>query len=168
MCQSYRLPGVPSSLKNYRPLTFFAIVLMAATVCSPSLAQTTGSIVGKAIDPAGALVAGGTVTATNQATGFSRTTATGPSGEYVLSLLPVGRYTVTADKQGFAPYKLADVVVNLNENVRVDIAFTMGKVAEELSVHAGGVAEVETRSATVGKVVDERKIVDLPLNGRNS
>ena len=139
-------------------------VLLVACFCAS--AQTTGSMVGKATDPSGAVVPGAIVKATNQATSFSREATTNSSGEYVISLLPVGHYTINVQKQGFEPYRLADVVVNVNENIRVDVPLSLGKVAESVSVTVG-VAEVETRSATLGKVIDETKIVDLPLNGRN-
>jgi outer membrane receptor protein involved in Fe transport len=134
--------------------------------CSAS-AQTTGSMVGRAIDPSGAVVPGVAIKATNQATSFSREATTGASGEYVLSLLPVGHYTVTAQKEGFDLYRVSDVVVNVNENIRIDVPLALKKAAESVSVIASSVAEVETRSATLGKVIDETKIEDLPLNGRN-
>lgn len=134
---------------------------------SVASAQTTGSIVGKATDPSGAVLPGVTVLATNQATAFAREASTSTSGEYVISLLPVGRYTVSAQKAGFEPYKLADVVVNVNENARVDVSLSVGKVVQSVSVSASSVAAVETRSATLGQVIDEVKITELPLNGRN-
>jgi outer membrane receptor protein involved in Fe transport len=145
--------------------TAVAIVVLLIT-CAAS-AQTTGSIVGKATDPSGAVVPGVLIKATNDATSFSRQATTGVSGEYVISLLPVGHYTITAQKEGFDPYRLADVVVNVNENIRVDVPFGLKKVTESVAVVSSSVAEVETRSATLGKVIDETKIVDLPLNGRN-
>jgi hypothetical protein len=129
-------------------------------------AQTTGSLVGKATDPSGAVLPGATVKATNQATSFSREATTDAAGEYVISLLPVGRYTITAQKEGFESFKLSDVVVSVNQNIRADVSLQVGKVVESVAVNAG-VAEVETRSATVGKVIDETKIAELPLNGRN-
>jgi hypothetical protein len=82
------------------------------------------------------------------------------------SLLPVGHYTITTQKQGFELFTLSDVVVNLNENLRVDVPLSLGKVPQSISVNSS-VVEVETRSATLGKVIDEAKIVDLPLNARN-
>ncbi len=146
---------------------FAVVAVVTLFICFDISAQTTGSVVGKTTDPSGAVVPGVAIKATSQATGFSRESTTDASGEYVISLLPVGRYTIAAQKQGFEPYKLTDVVVNVNENIRVDLPLSLGKVAQSVSVTASGVAEVETRSATLGKVIDETKIVDLPLNGRN-
>src|SRR5215467_4922833 len=143
-----------------------AAVVLLLWVVSTATAQTTGTMVGRVTDPSGAVLPGVVVKTTNQATSFSRESTTDGSGEYVVSLLPVGRYSVTAEKQGFETYRLTDVVVNVNENVRVDMPLSVGKVVESVSATASA-AEVETRSATLGKVVDETKIVDLPLNGRN-
>ena len=89
-----------------------AAVIATLLVCCCASAQTTGSMVGKATDPSGAVVPGVAIKATNQATSFSREATTGVSGEYVLSLLPVGHYTITAQKEGFDPYRLSNVVVN--------------------------------------------------------
>jgi hypothetical protein len=154
-----------ATIRVSRP-PFWRFVAVLTLIASAAWAQTTGNIVGKATGASGALVPDVSVKATNQATGFSRETKTNASGEYVLTLLPVGRYAVLGEKQGFEAFKLADVTVSLNENLRVDVPLAVGKVAESISVQASA-AEVETRSATLGKVVDESRIVDLPLNGRN-
>jgi Carboxypeptidase regulatory-like domain len=143
-----------------------AKVIVTLSICFDGSAQTTGSVVGKVTDPSGAVVPGVAIKATNQSTSFSREATTDTSGEYLISLLPVGRYTITAQKQGFEPFTLSDVVVNVNENLRVDVPLSLGKAAQSISVNTS-VVEVETRSATLGKVIDEAKIVDLPLNARN-
>ena len=147
--------------------TQWAVAILVMLLVPAASAQTTGGMVGKVTDPSGAVLPGVTVTATHQATSFSREATTDASGQYVISLLPVGRYTVTAEKQGFETYRLLDVVVNVNENIRVDLLLSLGKVMESVSVNASVVAEVETRSATLGKVIDETKIQELPLNARN-
>src|SRR5262249_1962998 len=143
----------PSTIRAFRVFRSLLFILVLSLLGSAASAQTTGNIVGKVSDPSGALVPDVTVKATNQATGFARDTRTNISGEYLLTLLPVGRYTVSAEKQGFEAFKLPDVVVSLNENLRVDVPLVVGKVAESISVVGSGAAEVETRSATLGKVV---------------
>jgi Carboxypeptidase regulatory-like domain len=143
-----------------------AKVIVTLSICFDGSAQTTGSVVGKVTDPSGAVVPGVAIKATNQSTSFSREATTDTSGEYLISLLPVGRYTITAQKQGFEPFTLSAVVVHVNENLRVDVPISLGKAAQSISVNTS-VVEVETRSATLGKVIDEAKIVDLPLNARN-
>jgi len=143
-----------------------AAVIVTLFICFDGSAQTTGSVVGKVTDPSGAVVPGVAIKATNQSTSFSREATTDTSGEYLISLLPVGRYTITAQKQGFEPFTLSDVVVNVNENLRVDVPLSLGRAPQSISVNTS-LVEVETRSATLGKVIDEAKIVDLPLNARN-
>ncbi|HSA93318.1 MAG TPA: carboxypeptidase regulatory-like domain-containing protein [Terriglobales bacterium] len=142
------------------------LVLTLFTLTSTTFAQTTGSIFGRAADPSGAVVAGASVTVTNQATGQSRQATTDANGEYNVPLLPVGTYSVTGDKQGFEKFTQRTVVVPVNTNVRVDMTFAVGKVTEAVEV-VGGAEIVETRSSTLGKVIDERKIRELPLNDRN-
>jgi len=126
-----------------------AAVIVTLFICFDGSAQTTGSVVGKVTDPSGAVVPGVAIKATNQSTSFSREAISDTSGEYLISLLPVGRYTITAQKQGFEPFTLSDVVVNVNENLRVDVPLSLGK--QSISVNTS-VVEVETRSATLGKV----------------
>lgn len=135
-------------------------------ISTMATAQTTGSIFGKATDASGAVVAGATVSVTSQETGLTRQSTTGSDGQYNFPLLPVGTYTVTAEKQGFEKATQRNVVLPVNTNVRVDLALEVGKVTESIEVR-GGAAVVETRSSTLGKVVDERRIVELPLNDRN-
>src|SRR5438445_11083152 len=95
-----------------------AAVSVMLLICFNASAQTTGSMVGKATDPRGAVVPGVTIKATNQATSFSREAATSVSGEYVISLLPVGGYIITAQKQGFEPYTLPHVIFAVNGIIR--------------------------------------------------
>src|SRR5207245_10478057 len=96
-----------------------AAVSVMLLICCNASAQTTGSMVGKATDPSGAVVPGVTIKATNQATSFSREATTSVSGEYVISLVPVGRYMITAQKPGFSPHKLPDVTVAEPKNTHV-------------------------------------------------
>lgn len=129
-------------------------------------AQVSSTIFGIVTDPAGAAVPNVSVTVTNQQTGFSQTVKTDNSGQYLVTPVSVGRCTVTAEMRGFERNVTRDVEVRVNENVRVDIRLTLGAVTEEVEVVATGVG-VETRSATLGKVIEEKRIVELPLNERN-
>ncbi|MGH9555348.1 MAG: carboxypeptidase regulatory-like domain-containing protein [Terriglobales bacterium] len=153
-----------------RPVDFlrpFSLLLLVLTCLpSPVHSQTTGSIFGRATDPSGAVVAGADSSITNPATGQSRQATTDGQGEYSLPLLPVGTYSVTGEKQGFEKVTQRNVVVPVNTNVRVDLGFAMGKVTEVVEA-VGGAEIVETRSSALGKVIEERKIRELPLNDRN-
>lgn len=128
-------------------------------------AQTTGTIYGTITDPAGASIHEATVSATNLQTNLTRTTKTAADGSYSFARLPVGRYTVSVEIQGF---KTSQQVVDLDveSNLRVDFRLEVGAIAEQVSI-TGEAPQVDTVSTTLGKVVEERRIVDLPLNGRN-
>lgn len=148
---------------------FSALFLTAIAVLFGSSAsgQTiTGTILGLVRDQTGAILPGVEVTVEDRARGFSRKAVTSDDGSYIVPLLPVGTYEVTATLPGFRTYVQPGVAVELNQNVRLDIVMTVGEVTEKVTVIAQPPA-VETRSASLGKVVTEAQIVQLPLNGRN-
>jgi hypothetical protein len=133
----------------------------------PASAQSTyGIIVGVVADGSGAVMPGATVTATNTATGLSRTVTTGSQGDFrIINLLP-GTYDVIVEMSGFRKATSNGLVVRVNESVRVDFAMQVGELAETVEVLARAPL-LETSSATVGKVITNEKIVELPLNGRD-
>lgn len=128
-------------------------------------AQTTGTIYGDISDPTGAAITGATVTATNLQTNLRRSTTTGSGGSYTFTLLPVGRYRISVEAAGFKSGR-AEVDLQVETNLRVDFKLEVGQLTEEVLVSSGAPL-VDTVSTTLGKVVEERRIVDLPLNGRN-
>jgi hypothetical protein len=103
----------------------------------------------------------------NQNTGERRTTATDHSGEYVVPLLPVGVYTVSAAMPGFRTAERRDLALSALQNLRVDFALEVGEAAQTVEVR-GEAPQVDTRSALHGMLVDDRRVRDLPLNGRNA
>ena len=129
-------------------------------------AQTTGTIYGTVSDPSGAVISGATVTVQNQETNLRRTVTTDDEGSYNLALLPVGKYVISASAQGFTPGLGSRLDLQVQENLRVDLKLEVGGVAERVSV-TDETPQIDTRSVTLGKVVEARRIVDLPLNGRN-
>jgi outer membrane receptor protein involved in Fe transport len=134
----------------------------------PSLAraQATGAITGFVADASGAVVPGATIEATSETTGLVRHTVTIDDGFFTIPLLPPGTYQVKASLTGFSSAVRDGIQVQVNETARVDLALQVGAVADTVVVEAAA-SLVETRSATLGIVVAERTIVDLPLNGRN-
>ena len=104
---------------------------------------------------------------TNTATGLNRETSTASDGGFVFPLVPVGPYTVSAEAPGFRRFEQRGVTVATDVNATVRVVLQVGDVAETVTVeaHAG---LVETRSGTLGQVVNQQKIVELPLNGRNA
>ena len=140
---------------------FLTCVLPAA-----ALAQASGQINGVVTDSSGAVLPGVTVDATNLATGAVRTAITGTDGLYTLPLLQPGDYTVKASLAGFRSAQRERVRVTVTETARVAFELAVGQLTETISVTAEA-SLVETSNATHGIVIDEQKVVDLPLNGRN-
>jgi hypothetical protein len=140
-----------------------AFGLAAATLA----AQTTSTeIVGMVKDSSGAVVAGAEVTITRVATGQRLTRSTGSSGEYAFPLIEIGLYTVHIEKTGFRSQTVTELKVETQQKARVDFTLTVGSVTESVEVVASG-AVLETENAAVGQVIENKRIVDLPLNGRN-
>jgi hypothetical protein len=144
-----------------------ALLLGVLLLVRSSGAQSTvGNILGTVSDPSGAVIAGVNVTVTNTATGISRTATSDETGSYkILRLLP-STYTITAEMAGFKKVVLSGITLQVNQDARYDIRLEVGELTQEVSVSAEGVV-VQTDDATLGQVVDQQKVVELPLNGRN-
>src|SRR5687767_12134203 len=148
---------------------FLAIILVltcGALGSSMAAQTTTGGITGVIKDAAGAVLPGVTVKATHEATNAETVAVSNDVGLYVLRGLPVGRYTVVAELSGFQTAKHTNVVVRVNEEVRLDIGLTVGAVSEMVTV-SGSASTVDTTSGTLKTIVDQERIENLPLNGRN-
>ncbi|HJT88805.1 MAG TPA: carboxypeptidase regulatory-like domain-containing protein [Bryobacteraceae bacterium] len=144
---------------------FFAALTLAGG-CLWGQAITTAQIQGTVTDATGLAVAGAEVRATQTGTGAVRTTTSGADGGYVLTNLPVGPYRLEVSKQGFTKFVQTGIVLQVNSNPKIDAALKVGAVSETVEVQANA-AMVETQSNGVGQVVDQQRVVDLPLNGRN-
>jgi hypothetical protein len=139
------------------------ILLSAAALFAQSeLATLTGTIT----DPTGAVVSAAEITATNEATSLTSTTQTNDAGRYFIPSLRPGVYTVSASLTGFKKHTQAGVILQVNETVRLDIALAVGAVTEEVSVTAAAPL-LQTETSDRGAVIDQRKIIELPLNGRD-
>ena len=136
---------------------------MAGTV---SAQTATGQITGTVKDATGAVVPGATVTVISELTGSKREAVTGKDGNYAIPLLSVSTYSVTASLQGFRAAKRTGVRLFVDQVARVDLDLQTGELTEVVEVKADAVA-LDTESATVGQVITEKQITDLPLNGRN-
>jgi hypothetical protein len=134
-------------------------------VCAPAFAQTLNvSVQGRVYDASGAAIPQPTVTVVNTATGLTRSVDGGAMGDYQVSALPAGDYTVTAEKTGFR--KLAKKVhLDVGGTGNLDFNLTVGEIKEEVTVQDVGAAAEPTRTM-VSSVIDEQKIQDLPVNGR--
>src|SRR5262249_16189304 len=115
--------------------TLWGVVLSLTLALTPVVAQTsTGSIVGTVTDPSGGLVAGATVTVTNMDTSIAVKTATDASGNYVVTPLNVGRYSVTVEATGFKKALRNDIALNVQDRLRVDAALEVGSVNDTVEV----------------------------------
>ncbi|MEW5980467.1 MAG: carboxypeptidase regulatory-like domain-containing protein [Acidobacteriota bacterium] len=152
-------------MKRHLVVEAFLLSLMAAAA---GFAQTrdTASVFGTVTDAQVAVIPGATVTLTNIATGLVRTAESNESGDFLFPLVPVGSYKLSAEKSGFKTYVKTGILTRANDNVKVNISMELGEVQQHITVEAG-IAQVETRSPTLGQVVESKRVVELPLNGRN-
>jgi Carboxypeptidase regulatory-like domain/TonB dependent receptor-like, beta-barrel len=143
---------------------FFTIATMAASLL---VAQTpTGSISGTVSDATGAQVAGATIRLINTKTLQVQTAGTNVTGAYLFPIVAVGEYTLEAEAAGFKIEKRAGVMLDVNQNGRVDFVLQVGSVKETVEVKADATM-VDTVDVQLGETVDQVRIQDLPLNGRN-
>lgn len=130
------------------------------------MAQVRGTISGYVRDASGASVPNATVQITHESTGAKRQTTSNTEGFYQFLALVSGSYTIEAEAQGFKKYSNTGVILTGDQNVRVDIQMDLGAVTESVVVSASA-SVVDTRSSTLASVVNDRRIVELPLSGRN-
>lgn len=144
-------------------------VLLLLSVWAPLLAQVapTGSLVGEVRDASGAIVPDAQATAINIGTRASRTTRTGANGRFEFTLLPVGIYELEISAAGFARYQQAGIRVDVGTAPGVNVRLEVNSANAAVTVTADA-AMVTTESGTLGQVVHQRYIQDLPLNGRNA
>jgi len=141
----------------------FIVLFFSVAGC---FAQSTSSISGAVTDSSGAVIPGVAVTVTNEDTGVVNRQATTASGLFSFPALPVGAYTVTAEIKGFKTERRTKNVLVVNTPLTVDISLEVGSATEVVNVEASAAA-LQVENATVGNVVSQKAIVDLPLNGRN-
>ena len=117
-------------------------------------------------DAQGAIIPGAQITVTSVATGQARSAESDAAGGFLFSLLPVGSYDLTVEQPGFRKSERTGILLQANENIRADVQLEVGNVTETVTVEASALT-VDTRSATLNTTVDSRRVVELPLNGRN-
>src|SRR5579862_3167631 len=145
-------------------LAFFGLFLLTTT---PAAAQVDrGTIVGTVTDPSGARISTAQITVTNRETGQPIHLTTDDEGNYNANLLKIGTYSITATKQGFQTTAQPSVDVAVNQSVRVDLVLKLGSATETVEV-TGAAPLLQTESSSLGTVETERRISELPLNGRN-
>jgi hypothetical protein len=138
--------------------TFFAAIAARADV--------TGSINGVVRDRAQAVVVGAKVTIINVQTNLSQEVTSASDGSYHFLALPAGNYRLTATAAGFRPYTATDITVQVNDQLHLDVTLDVGAISEHVDVSANA-AHVETENTQLGDVIDSKKMLALPLNGRS-
>ncbi|MGH9766031.1 MAG: TonB-dependent receptor domain-containing protein, partial [Blastocatellia bacterium] len=151
--------------KYFRILLSTLVIALIAVI---SYAQTTtGTFLGFVTDSSGAVLRGAKVTVTNEATGLTRTVTTSSSGEYVITLLPVGRYTLKFEASNFKQRAIKGVVLELDQKAKIDVTLEVGQITEVItSDDANSAPLTRTETAEAGEVIENKRIVELPLNGR--
>ena len=125
----------------------------------------TGTITGTVRDPAGAVLPGVTITVTNTGTNAVRTFVTDERGDYNVVLLLVGIYRIQAELAGFKTVVAENIQLSVNDRLRIDLSLAIGEIAEKLIVTEAAPL-VQSESSSVGNLIDNQKVVELPLNGR--
>src|SRR6266508_6345136 len=144
--------GTKMIIKYLRILSStFLVVALAAVISHAQV--TTASFLGFVTDPGGAAISGAKVTATNEATGLTRTVTTNSSGEYVIGLLPVGRYTLTFEAPNFRRRAVKEVVLELDQKAKIDARLEIGQITEVVTSEGGDSAPIaRTETAEAGEV----------------
>ncbi len=142
----------------------FALILFAALACAQ---QGRGSMQGLVTDRSGAAIPYASVTIRNTDTNAAFTTTTNGEGLFTAPALPVGQYEVTVEKEGFKRGVRSGITLLVDQRAQVDVPLEVGGTTESVTVTSDAPL-VDTSSATVGKVIENRRISELPLNGRNA
>ena len=148
-------------------IAFFIGLVGSAIACGSVWAQATAQISGTVRDPSGAVLPGVEVTATQTDTGIARTAVTNETGSYILPNLSVGPYRFEAALPGFRTFVQTGIVLQVNSNPVINPVLEIGQVTEQVEVQANA-SLVETRSTAVGQVIENERILELPLNGRQA
>src|ERR1700731_1747678 len=155
-------------MQNRHSRVASTLLLVLAIIFGPTAlrADVTGSILGVVHDRSQAVVAGARIVATNVQTNFKRETVSAADGSYRILALPAGTYKVTITAPGFQQYTATDVDLKVNDQLRVDVTLDVGSVTEKVEISANAV-QVQTESTQLGDVIESKKMLALPLNGRS-
>jgi hypothetical protein len=156
------------TIQEYDMLRRWLLILFVIFFVVPALfaGGPTGTITGTVTDPSGAVVPKAHITVVNEATNALRDAQSNDDGDYTVALLPPGRYRVTAESEGFRTSIFSNVTVDVDQTIRVDFALQVGAATEELQVKDTPPA-IQTDTSTLGQVVNNRLVEQLPLNERN-
>src|SRR6476646_6834343 len=148
----------------------FALITFLMTLCFglPLLAQQGASagLHGSVQDSQGAIIPGAKVTLMHLSTSQARDAVSNDVGQFQFPLIPVGSYRISVEKPGFKKFEQTGIQLQVNDNLKLDVGLELGEVSSVVKVEGAGIA-VETSSAALKETVDSKRVVELPLNGRN-
>ena len=152
---------------NLERFVWPAVLILAAGILPCAAQEVTARLAGTVRDPAGAVVPGAALSAANVSTGVITRTTSGSAGDYVFPQLAAGSYILTVEKAGFAATAISGISLNVDQKATVDVVLQVGQVSQSLKVEAAAPL-VDSTSASMGTVVDQQPILDLPLNLRRT
>src|ERR1041385_24546 len=156
-------PALANAGDSIRSVATLVLLLMAI----PLFAQLpTGTILGTVKDSSGAVIPGTGVTLVNTDTSLTRTGSSAEDGSYRFPALPVGHYRLDVMQQGFSALSRTGITLEVGQEATIDLILEVGSPAQIVTV-AEEAPLVQTSSSTLGSVVNEQQVSDLPLNGRN-
>ncbi|MFN7999066.1 MAG: carboxypeptidase regulatory-like domain-containing protein [Bryobacteraceae bacterium] len=155
-----------SSVKHYVIRALGAVCLISLYAYAAFAQYTTATLGGTVSDPSGASVADARVTVRNTETGLQKETPSGLNGAFTFTALPVGHYQLTVEKAGFTRYVQSGIILVLDQTANVPVRLNVGDISQQVTV-AADAELVNTQSGTVGQLIDQKRIIDLPLDGRN-
>ena len=144
------------------------VAIVAVLACARHLrAQATqvSQIGGTVEDASGFAIPDAQVEITNTDTGYGRKVDTGADGAYIVSNLPPGPYRLEVTKSGFSPFVQSGIVLQVNTNPQINVTLKVGTLSEQVEVLANA-SMVESHSNGIGQVIDQARVLELPLNGR--
>jgi hypothetical protein len=151
-------------MARFRDVLVLLVTMLASW--SATAQQITGTIRGTVVDPSGAVAQAATISATQTETGLTRVATTDRAGVYVLMELPVGHYQIQVEAKGFQKYIQQGITLNVNETATIPVRLLVGTETQQVEVIEDAQL-IQDTVTSLGKVVLEHEIVDLPLDGRN-
>ncbi len=152
--------------KPNRLASILAAIALLAAIPAMRGQLITGTVTGTVMDESAAVVAGANLRLTNEGTGVSQLAKSDEAGNFRFLLLPSGTYRIEASSPGFKTFRREGIIVEVDRSVAVPVSLQVGSVTDTVEVQ-GGTPLLETTTSTLGAIMDQKKVEDLPLNGRN-
>jgi outer membrane receptor protein involved in Fe transport len=147
-------------------MAIIALLILIGGTASMAFAQSTSSVSGTVTDPAGAVIAGAKVEVTNQSTGVQSNSETDAAGAYLFPSLPIGIYTVNITASGFELAVVKNLKLEVASSITQNVQLKVGQATERVEIVADS-SQVETTTTSLGQVISDKTVQEIPLNGRH-